>query len=652
MRFKPTYFCKFINKSSELIRNRYEFSNIGEKVLKEINLRKVLSKLSFWFILLLLSRKIISLVNFSNYGFDLTDQSLYLLEANFSSEHIGWGYGYGWFTGLIFTLSNLDIGTFRTNFWWITFLLNFWLVRRLIVIFLRRDSIVEKGLKKFTEISIIIIGNVSINFFLLSINRTPGYNMVNLIAIYLSVIGFTYLITNNGATKVSIVANSIISASYMIGITSKPSTPFFFFTTINLLSLLFFSKTKIIRNIALQITGFILLSTALIISGKIPQDIYYQIYSKLRLPSITGESRFSESVISLFTWPYRLLTDVLHINKLALLFLICSLYLLSKHRTSPRYIFISIILFTVYLVLNLTFKPHLSIYFEIQFDRLQHALTFLSWSSFLAYLVLLIILNNKSSQNINVPRVKSDYELEAVMTLFFVSFLAFGFGSSNGLIIMGVMCIQFLIYICLLLVLKFDNLALRRTLLSVMLFVVVYGSSLDFMARKMEDYRGNFFSSGKLEDYKNTFVSPYQKNKLNVSANLKIQIEKIHQEVISINSFTPGNSLINIVYPWAPGYSIILGATNPPTNLFTIFGHINSLELMDKLMKSTNKEYDYDNAFILKSNYVGLASKGVKQSESALRLIESRTKRIFPDHYELIYRDNLLELYKPKQVLK
>ena len=121
MRFKPTYFYKFINKSSEIIRNRYEFSNIGEKILKEINLRKVLSKLSFWFILLLLSRKIISLVNFSNYGFDLTDQSLYLLEANFSSEHIGWGYGYGWFTGLIFTLSNLDIGTFRTNFWWIIY---------------------------------------------------------------------------------------------------------------------------------------------------------------------------------------------------------------------------------------------------------------------------------------------------------------------------------------------------------------------------------------------------------------------------------------------------------------------------------------------------------------------------------------------------
>ena len=247
--------------------------------------------------------------------------------------------------------------------------------------------------------------------------------------------------------------------------------------------------------------------------------------------------------------------------------------------------------------------------------------------------------------------VEVNFIISVFIILLGISILVFGFGSNNGLVIMGVMCISFVIYMCIFLVLKISDLRIKKFLLAITLLMTVYASFIDHLGRKNFNYRGEYFSSTEIKNYQMVFVSPDRRNQLKVSPILKNQIENMHSEILSTNIFQPGSDLINIVYPWAPGYSIILGSNNPPSTLLTIFGYEHSLRLMEELLNSVNKDYDFQNAFLLKSNFNSLDSYGIAQSNLALSLIQIKSGLIFPKDYSVVYVDSLIELYKPKYVI-
>jgi hypothetical protein len=50
----------------------------------------------------------------SDRGLDLTDEGLYLLDANPPSNTAAWGFPWGWHTGPFFQIVNYNISSFRT----------------------------------------------------------------------------------------------------------------------------------------------------------------------------------------------------------------------------------------------------------------------------------------------------------------------------------------------------------------------------------------------------------------------------------------------------------------------------------------------------------------------------------------------------------
>lgn len=596
---------------------------------------------------LILITYIIDAINLPGYGFDLTDQSLYVLEAKKNSDYLGWGFGYGWFTSLVFYLSNSDIEQFRANFSYLLFLLNFWLSYRFFKTF---DSL-NLVSSRFVKICVILIGSTSFNLVLLPINKTPGYNIINFISILIAIIAVTYLLPRNNSKSSLAISNILISISYLFGITSKPSTPFFLFVFINFVCLFFYNQRRVLMNILWQIIGFITLIVLLILIGKLPLNYFEQFSSKLKMTPITDESSINHALKGLILWPYRILSDFLFINKLALLFLFISFFLILRYQTQQRFLLPSALSFFLFFALSITFKPDLKISFVVQYDRSQHTITLFSWLAFFIYLLLLTIFYSKNKRIVRPQRVEVNFIISVFIILLGISILVFGFGSNNGLVIMGVMCISFVIYMCIFLVLKISDLRIKKFLLAITLLMTVYASFIDHLGRKNFNYRGEYFSSTEIKNYQMVFVSPDRRNQLKVSPILKNQIENMHSEILSTNIFQPGSDLINIVYPWAPGYSIILGSNNPPSTLLTIFGYEHSLRLMEELLNSVNKDYDFQNAFLLKSNFNSLDSYGIAQSNLALSLIQIKSGLIFPKDYSVVYVDSLIELYKPKYVI-
>jgi hypothetical protein len=595
-----------------------------------------------------LTTQLVDAINIPGYGFDLTDQSLYILEASRSSDYLGWGFGYGWFTSMVYYVSNSDIEQFRANFSYILFLLNFWLSFRIIKIL---DSF-QPTSGTFVRISIVFIGSVSFNLILLPINRTPGYNLINYISIIIAIIGFTYLLPLNNSKFSIVTSNILISASYLFGITSKPSTPLFLILSINIACLLFYNWRRVLMNIAAQTFGFIILIYLLMLIKKLPLNFFEQLYSKLSMTPITDESGVNYALKGLIIWPYRLLSDLLFINKLALFFLLISFFLIIRYKSHKRFLLFSLLSFFLYFTLAITFKPDLKISFVIQYDRFQHTITLFSWLMFFIYLVI-ISKTVFDKQIVVLPQtIKANFMFSILTILFGISILVFGFGSGNGLVIMGVMCISFVVFMCQLTILKISDVKIKKILLGMTLLMTIYGSFIDYLGRKNFDYRGEYFSSVKVANYQEVFVSPGQKNLLKVSPILGYQIKNINRKILSTNIINPKSDLLNIVYPWAPGYSIILGSNNPPSTLLTIFGYENSLVVMKELQDSVNKDYNYKNALLLKSNYDSLDSNGIEQSNQALSLIEAKSGLTFPKDYEIIYIDSLVELYKPKNFLK
>lgn len=646
MKSKSTYYSNlryvFKEKSFRLYK-RFK----GKEIVSNILLIKF-SKFLAWCATSFLAIQFIDTINIPGYGFDLTDQSLYILEATRNSDYIGWGFGYGWFTSMVFFLSNYDIEQFRANFSYILFLLNFWLSFRILKIL---DTF-QLTSSTFIRISIILTGSISFNLILLPINRTPGYNLINFISIIIGIIGFTYLLHLNNSKFSLVFSNILISISYLFGITSKPSTPLFLILSINIACLLFYNWRRVFMNFIAQIFGFIILVFLLMLMKKLPLNYFEQLYSRLSTTPITEESGINYALRGLILWPYRLLSDLLFINKLALFFLLISFFLVVRHKSHKKFLSLSLLSFLLYFILAITFKPDLKISFVIQYDRFQHSITLFSWLMFFIYSFIVSKISYDKQIVVLPQTIKANFMFSILTILFGISILIFGFGSNNGLVLMGVMCISFVIFMCQLTIIKISDAKIKKILLGMTLLMTIYGSFIDYLGRKNFDYRGEYFSSVKVANYQEVFVSPGQKNLLKVSPILGDQIKNINRKILSTSIVKPKSDLLNIVYPWAPGYSIILGSNNPPSTLLTIFGYENSLVVMKELQDSVNKDYNYKNALLLKSNYDSLDSNGIEQSNQALSLIEAKSGLTFPKDYKIIYVDSLVELYKPKSFLE
>ncbi len=162
----------------------------------------------------------------SDRGIDLTDESLYLLDADPPSAYAAFGFPYGWITGPLFRAVGYDIARFRTLGGVILVLATALLAHQV----LRASTAFtehKSALHHFSAahaLLVALVGSSGLLYYVgLPLLRTPSYNWLNLVGILLALSGVFLAIRSE---RSAFPAAALIAAGAFLTLHGKPSTPF------------------------------------------------------------------------------------------------------------------------------------------------------------------------------------------------------------------------------------------------------------------------------------------------------------------------------------------------------------------------------------------------------------------------------------------
>lgn len=162
----------------------------------------------------------------SDRGIDLTDESLYLLDADPPSPYAAFGFPYGWITGPLFRAVGYDIARFRTLGGVILVLATALLAHQV----LRASAVITgHGSKPYRfsaayALLVGLLGSCGLLYYVgLPLLRTPSYNWLNLVGILLALSGVFLAIRSK---RSAFPAAALIATGAFLTLHGKPSTPF------------------------------------------------------------------------------------------------------------------------------------------------------------------------------------------------------------------------------------------------------------------------------------------------------------------------------------------------------------------------------------------------------------------------------------------
>ncbi len=173
----------------------------------------------------------------SDRGLDLTDESLYLLEANSAADGVFLTTPYGWHTQVLWGLAGADVARFRTVGGIIIVLLAAGLARTAA----RAGAAAARShqapiVNGWPDALVMAAGALSGLLFYAGYLRTPGYNWVNLVGLIVSLIGIlrhversTIMSTCPASSTLrltlSLPDSVLVALGAFIAIPAKPTTP-------------------------------------------------------------------------------------------------------------------------------------------------------------------------------------------------------------------------------------------------------------------------------------------------------------------------------------------------------------------------------------------------------------------------------------------
>lgn len=160
----------------------------------------------------------------SDRGIDLTDESLYLLDADPPRPYDAYGFPYGWITGPLFRAVDGDIARFRTLGGVILVLATALLAHHVLVFAAAQPGIASSHDKRVRHALIVgLIATTGLLYYVgLPLLRTPSYNWLNLVGILLSLSG-VFLACRPGSR---LPAATLTAAGMFLAMHAKPTTPF------------------------------------------------------------------------------------------------------------------------------------------------------------------------------------------------------------------------------------------------------------------------------------------------------------------------------------------------------------------------------------------------------------------------------------------
>lgn len=173
----------------------------------------------------------------SDRGIDLTDESLYLLDADPPNRYDAFGFPYGWVTGPLYRTVGYDIARFRTLGGVVLVLATALLAHQVLrsAAALSGDRASRQAARTVHTLLVGVLAASGLLFYVgLPLLRTPSYNWLNLVGILLMLSGVFLacrpapsLVSGVTAGAASLVpAASLLAAGAFLAVHAKPTTPF------------------------------------------------------------------------------------------------------------------------------------------------------------------------------------------------------------------------------------------------------------------------------------------------------------------------------------------------------------------------------------------------------------------------------------------
>ena len=121
------------------------------------------------------------------------------------------------------------------------------------------------------------------------------------------------------------------------------------------------------------------------------------------------------------------------------------------------------------------------------------------------------------------------------------------------------------------------------------------------------------------------------------------------QKAAYASGFTPKTRLVNLVWPWKPGISYLLGGTHPQSVIFSIFGSQYTFESARYWIDEVEPAATFDSYWILVSQKELIPATDERIFSDLIKLINAKSRLSYPDDFELVIRTGTYELWKPSQ---
>jgi hypothetical protein len=539
-------------------------------------------------------------------GIDLTDEGLYLLSAKPTDTFSAFGWPWGWLTSKLFILSGNSVSEFRILGAELLFITSFLVSYCILVRIDRRKLEFNFELVIFS----ILIATSSLYFYS-GMLRTPGYNYINFIGSQLCVIGI--LCIKNIDRKVQAVGYFSFSTGIILALSAKPSTPVFFL-------LAYFMFKRSIRS-CIILFGGLLAEVILLIVFKIwPLNFHEYFFIALGVPALSDNQTPRGALIDLFSTPLIVFNSYLILTAW-IIFLLILLFFKVPINNMRKLLFSASSVILVFVYFSKLHSTGTVVFADIRFA------TFWINAGVIVALLWKICETRKFDWGI--------------FALPFIGIISFGFGSSNSIVRMSELVVFYLVLYSAFLILNMSNKQATYILLVSILAINFLGLSKVINDGQKFPYRSENLLT------LNQPVEIAQSNRF-ISLDLKTAEEILSlQKAAYASGFTDATHLVNLISPWEPGVSFLLGGRHPRSVMFAIFGYENTFKSASYWMNDVEPPTIFQNYWLLLRPRDLIPSKDQLVLDNLVKVINKRSKLSFPKDFELVVKTSNYELWKP-----
>ncbi|WP_151948822.1 hypothetical protein [Aliarcobacter butzleri] len=350
-------------------------------------------------------------------GFDITDESYYILGAMYPYDVFSVITHENYYTGLLFYLSSYNLAIFRIFGILVLLLSSVWFASEL---YRYIDEKFELNYINYNKLYFILIISLSSLSYYLWWLVTPSYNWLSLVAMMLAMASIFRIINNNDKLeKLFNVEYIYLGFSLCLLFMAKPTSLLALFPALVLFVLFNYKKISITKVfISTSVVFFTLIIFHLILlDGGFISYIYKFKESMERLSLLEGGHGLQNSIISLYDKGLSLYSKI-NIHKL-IVFVLFSLFITRYFYTNKLFLNILTFIFIIWFAYLLYFPTIVPFGINEKF--------YITILIFSIYIVLLYFFTEQ--------RIKLNIKiyLEALFLLLFLSYLsiAISFGTNN-----------------------------------------------------------------------------------------------------------------------------------------------------------------------------------------------------------------------------